>query len=487
MTAEARANAARRRSDVPEAWVMRRRWSYAALIYTVLIFFAIFFMAPLLLAALSSLKVDPLEYPPRLVFEELRPRNWAAAWSLGSQGSGNPWTGGLTPGRNVAYEASYVVPQNVLAAGATPEPLSVTIPRLRPAAGALALGDFVYAADYAQVQDLRVSDVSSAQLPDGKAAQRVTYTWRIAYPQDAKNVDNPDQPAPRIDRTPMTLEPARGYIFAGATLDPSRLENVQAAREDFPYAYPAIQSYINALPGFSNYVFRNYFRIFQEARSQTTGEPLFLRWMLNSFILVVLRTISTLVFASMAGYALARLNFIGKGWLFLLILFVMTVPNQVLFISNYLVLRDLGLLNNIIGVWLVLPFVAAGQVFFMKQFFETLPKELEESAKIDGASPFQTFWRVILPLTTPALGALTILTAQGTWNEYFWALIVLTSPQDNFNLPIGLNSFNRIYGPAGDYGLILAGAIVSAIPVIILFSVFQRYFVSSAASSGGKE
>jgi multiple sugar transport system permease protein len=209
--------------------------------------------------------------------------------------------------------------------------------------------------------------------------------------------------------------------------------------------------------------------------------------MLNSLLLVILNTASTLVFASMAGYAMARLNYRFKGALFLLVLFVMTVPNQVLFISNYLVLRDLGLLNTIVGVWLVLPFIAAGQVFFMKQFFETLPKELEEAAKIDGASPFQTFYKVILPLTTPALGALTILTAQGTWNQYFWALIVLTSPQDNFTLPIGLNSFNRLYGNAGDYGLILAGAIVSAIPVIVLFSVFQRYFVASAATSGGKE
>ena len=90
--------------------------------------------------------------------------------------------------------------------------------------------------------------------------------------------------------------------------------------------------------------------------------------------------------------------------------------------------------------------VVAGQVFFMKQFFETLPKELEEAAKIDGATPFQTFMRVIVPVTGPALGALTITSAQGTWNEYFWALIVLQSPQDNFTLPIGLNSFNRLSG-----------------------------------------
>ena len=86
--------------EVTPAWVMRRRWSYAGLLYALLIFFALVFMGPLLMAALSSLKVDPLEYPPRLYFEELRPRNWAAAWSLGAQGSGNPWTGGLEPCRH---------------------------------------------------------------------------------------------------------------------------------------------------------------------------------------------------------------------------------------------------------------------------------------------------------------------------------------------------------------------------------------------------
>ena len=473
--------------EVTPAWVMRRRWSYAGLIYATLIFFAIFFMGPLLMAALSSLKVDPLEYPPRINFEEMRPRNWAAAWSLGTQGSGNPWTGGLEPGKSINFTAEYLVPAVTLAAGATPAPLSVIVLRLRPGAGALALGDFVYAADYATVTNLKVSSVTNAQMFNGDPAQRVRYEWRIAYPKDAKNINDPAKPAPVIARVPMTLEAPSGYVFASSTLDPSRREIPQAATSDFPYPYAKIQSFINVAPGMATYVFRNYFRIFEEARSQTTGRPLFLQWMLNSALLVIINTLGTLVFASMAGYAMARLDYRFKGALFLLVLFVMTVPNQVLFISNYLVLRDLGLLNNIIGVWLVLPFVAAGQVFFMKQFFETLPKELEEAAKIDGATPFQTFYKVILPLTTPALGALTILTAQGTWNQYFWALIVLTSPQDNFTLPIGLNSFNRIYGPAGDYGLILAGAIVSAIPVIVLFSVFQRYFVASAATSGGKE
>jgi multiple sugar transport system permease protein len=472
--------------EVPAAWIARRRWSYAALIYTILILCAILFMGPLLMAMLSSLKVDPSESPPRIYFEELRPRNLAAAWNLGVQGSGNPWTGGLNPGSSVPYSASFLVPESVLAAGTTPAMLAVNIPRLRPAAGALVLGDFVYASDYAQIKDLNVASTEATKLSDGKNATRVTYSWRIEYPKDAKNVDDASKPAPKIERTPMSLEAERGYLFETASLEPSRRENAQAATTEFPYAYPKILSYINAVPGFGNYLMRNYFRVFDEARSQTTGQSLFLRWIGNSFFLVILKTISTLIFASMAGYAMARLEFPGKNVLFLAVLFVMTVPNQVLFISNYLVLKDMGFLNTVWGVWLV-GFVGAGQVFFMKQFFETLPKELEEAAKIDGATPFVTFWRVIMPLALPALGALTILTAQGTWNEYFWAFIVLTSPQDNFTLPIGLNTFQRLYGAAGDTGLILAGAIVSAIPVIILFSVFQRYFVASAATSGGKE
>ena len=472
--------------EVPIAWVMRRRWSYAALIYGILIFMAIIFMGPLLMAALSSLKVDPLESPPRVNFEELRPRNWGAVWNLGSQGSGNPWLGGFKPGGKIAFEASYLVPENVLAKGAAPAKLDVAVPRLRPGVGAAALGNFDYASDYAQITDLKMANSEAALMPDGKAATRVRYTWNINYPEGMKNVDDPNKPAPDLNRTPMNLEAPLGYIFEAATLEPSRRENPQAKNTAIPYEYPKIQSYINVAPGLLNYTFRNYFRVFQDVRSQTTGNSLFARWIFNSFLIVFLKTIMTLVIASFAGYAIARLKFPGKNILFLFVLFVMTVPGQVTFISNYLVLKNIGLLNSIWGLT-ISGVVVAGQVFFMKQFFETLPGELEEAAKIDGATPFETFWKVIMPLTGPALGALTILTAQGTWNEYFWALIVLQSPQDNFTLPIGLNSFNRLYGNAGDYGLILAGAIVSAIPVIILFGVFQRYFVSTGANSGGKE
>jgi multiple sugar transport system permease protein len=486
MTTESVRNTARVGGvEVTQAWVNRRRVSFAILIYSLLIFFAVLFMGPLLMAALSSLKTDALETPPRILFEQLSPRNWGAAWTLGQQSSGNPWVGGARPGANMPFYATYLVPQNVLN-GETPKDLLVNIPRLRPGAGAAALGNFTYASDYVQVKDLKIASTEPAAMPDGKPATRVRYEWRLEYDANAKNVDDPSQPAPEVKLTPMTLEAERGYIFESATLSPSRLENPQASNAEVPYEYFKIQSYVNVSTGVLTYVFRNYFRIFEDARSQTTGRSLFLLWIFNSFIVVILKTIMTLFIASMAGYAIARLEFPGKGLLFVLTLFIMTVPGQVTFISNYLVLKELGLLNSVWGLT-ISGIVVAGQVFFMKQFFETLPKELEEAAKIDGATPFQTFWKVILPLTGPAMGALTITTAQGAWNEYFWALIVLQQPQDAFTLPIGLNSFNRLYGNAGDQGLILAGAIVSAIPVIILFAVFQRYFVSTGASSGGKE
>ena len=472
--------------EVSEAWVSRRRWSFAILIYSLLLFFAVIFMGPLLMAALSSLKTDALETPPRIFFEQLSPRNWSAAWNLGRLASGNPWTGGVRPEANIPFYASYLVPNTVLAANQTPKPLSVIVPRLRPGAGAAALGDFSFASDYVKIQDLKMAATEAATMRDGKPGTRVRYEWRMVYAKDTKNVDDATKPAPEIKLTPLTLEAERGYIFEQSTLSPSRLENPQAATAEIPYEYAKIQSFINVTPGLLTYVSRNYFRIFEDARSQTTGRSLFLSWIFNSFLVVFLKTIMTLVIASMAGYAIARLEFWGKNALFVLTLFIMTVPGQVTFISNYLVLKNLGLLNSVWGLT-ISGIVVAGQVFFMKQFFETLPKELEEAAKIDGATPFQTFWKVILPVTGPALGALTITSAQGAWNEYFWALIILQSPQDAFTLPIGLNSFNRIYGNAGDQGLILAGAIVSAIPVIILFAVFQRYFVSTGATSGGKE
>ena len=172
------------------------------------------------------------------------------------------------------------------------------------------------------------------------------------------------------------------------------------------------------------------------------------------------------------------------------------IPAQVTFISNYLVLRDgvFGLsrifgvntlLNSYSGL-IVSGLVSASSVFIMKQFFEGLSSSLEEAARIDGASTYQILFRIFLPLAKPALGALTILTFQGVWNEFFWPLVVLTSPQDRFTLTIGLLSFRRMYGVAFDWGPILAGSVISALPLVVLFVVFQRYFVEGISFTGVK-
>lgn len=472
MSAVARTAVPRPYQSVDPSWLARRRWARAGLTYLALILFSIVFVGPLLLGTLSSLKTQAVEYPPRLVFEQLNPRNWAAAFRLGAAGSGNGFTGGFAPGANVPFEISYLVPAGQ--AAVTPE---VEIPRRRPGLGAGVVREPVYAADHARVLDLRQTADTPAVLTDGSPARRVSYSFRVVY----------DGQGPPADRLPLDVTVPVRQVFASSTLDPTLIER-----------RGRVQSFENITPGVIGYVFRNYARVFGETRSFTTGESLFLRWTLNSLLFVVLKVALAVVLASMSGYALARLTFPGRRWLFAFIIFTMTIPAQVTFISNYLVLRDgiFGLsslwgqptlLNSILGLVFVTGIVGAGQVFLMKQFFETLPRELEEAAKIDGASISQTFWRVIMPLAGPALGALVITTAQGAWNEYFWALVVLTTPRDAFTVPIGINSFQRDYGPTGDYGLLLAGAVMSAIPVIILFAVFQRYFVQGVATTGAKE
>lgn len=258
-----------------------------------------------------------------------------------------------------------------------------------------------------------------------------------------------------------------------------------------------VASFDNITPGALGDVFHNYRRVFDEVRAPGSDVRLFLRWFGNTFVYAFWRILSALIIASMAGYALARLSFHGKDLIFILVLFAQMIPDQLLFISNYLVLRD-GvwglsrlwgqdtLLNSTTGLVLVTAINAAG-VFIMKQFFETIPREVEEAAMIDGASHWGRYWRVVLPMARPALGALTILTFQAAWNDFFWPFIVLTSPETTKTLPVGLLSFRNTYGGAvGDWGLILTGAVLSAVPVLILFVVFQRYFLEGVSFGGSK-
>jgi multiple sugar transport system permease protein len=447
----------------------RRRWARVAWAYGLLLAFGVFFVGPFLMGFLASLKTNPLEWPFTLGFPQVRPKNWAAAWQLGQKGSGDPWLGGMRPGREVVLEVAYFWPEP------TPPDLQAAIPRRKPGAGMGAVFEGPYAADYVDLLGPELVETRPFRLGEAEGYLH-RFRLRIAYEKEG----------PYLERVPLDLEAPRGALLLEATLDPVRMER-----------RGRVASWDNVVPGLLGYAFHNYVRAFRETRSLETGQSLFLRWTLNSFLIAFIKVLTTLVFASMAGYALARLRFPGRQALFLFLLFSMMVPGQVTFISNYLVLKD-GIfgLSRLFGVETLLNtyaglilsgLVGAGAVFIMKQFFESIPREVEEAALIDGATPLQTLFRIVLPMATPALGALSILTFQGAWNEFFWPFIVLTSPREIYTLPLGLLSFRNAYGQVGDWGLILAGGFLSMIPILILFAVFQRYFVEGVNVGAVKE
>ncbi|MBC1454308.1 carbohydrate ABC transporter permease [Listeria welshimeri] len=222
----------------------------------------------------------------------------------------------------------------------------------------------------------------------------------------------------------------------------------------------------------------------------------FARYLVNSLILAVGGVLSNLFFGSLAGYAFAKLPFKGKKGLFMTFLGSMMIPAVVTMIPSFLVLKNFPLMggNDITGhggmgfintYWAILIPGAAGafSIFFMKQFFETLPDELSEAARIDGCSEFKIFWKIYMPLAKTALATLGIMTFQAGWNQFMWPLIVLNS-QKMMTVQVGLASFQ--YNESANYGALMAGTIVSTIPVLFVFIFAQKYFVEGIAHNGGK-
>lgn len=210
-------------------------------------------------------------------------------------------------------------------------------------------------------------------------------------------------------------------------------------------------------------------------------------WTFNSVLVTVVATLARVFADSLAGYALARLDWRGRGVVFAGIVSVLAVPPIVLTVPRFLVLKEMSLLNSYTGLILPLAVDAMG-IFLMRQFFVELPKELEEAARIDGASIFQAYWRIVLPLARPALLTLTILSFQGVWNEFLMPLVVVRASPSHWTLPFGLSTLGR--GGAGgqtfDYPVMMAGSILTIIPVAVVFVIFQRFFVRGVAQSGVK-
>ncbi|NOK60433.1 MAG: carbohydrate ABC transporter permease [Chloroflexi bacterium AL-W] len=210
----------------------------------------------------------------------------------------------------------------------------------------------------------------------------------------------------------------------------------------------------------------NFVRLFSQARD-------YWRWFANSLIIGLTVTLFHIFFDTLAGYAFAKKRFPGRNILFWIILSTLMIPAHVTLVPMYIVTRNLGLIDNILAV--ILPATASVfGIFLMRQYIQTLPSELEDAARIDGCSEPGVFWRVILPLSKPAIGALAIFTFVRHWNDFLWPLIVLQKSQ-NYTLPVGVASLQDEFST--DYGIIFAGAALAALPMIVFFLAFQRYFL----------
>jgi multiple sugar transport system permease protein len=204
----------------------------------------------------------------------------------------------------------------------------------------------------------------------------------------------------------------------------------------------------------------------------------------NSLFLAVVVTAANIVLAGLGGYAFARLKFPGRELLFLLVLGTLMVPDQLRLIPVFVMLTNWHLIGNFTG-YILINLVTATNLFFMRQYFLTIPKDFEEAAKLDGAGYFKTFWRIMLPLALPAISALVILQFQGTWNDFFWPLILFGQGSPHlYTVQLGLAELRFTYSTL--WPQICAGSVIAILPILLIFLAFQRYFVSGVVSAGVK-
>ena len=203
----------------------------------------------------------------------------------------------------------------------------------------------------------------------------------------------------------------------------------------------------------------------------------------NSAVVALAITLGNLVFCSMLGYALAKLDFPGKRIIFVLVLGTLMVPGVVTFVPLFVLVSNLGMVNTFPG--LIFPFLAGPfGVFLMRQFMLSLPDELIHAARVDGAGEWRIFRSIILPLCRPALATLGILTFLTSWNNFLWPLVVAQS-EEKYTLPVALAIY-AIGENKSDFGLLMAGSVVIIVPVLVVFLVLQRHFVRGIAMTGIK-
>jgi multiple sugar transport system permease protein len=214
----------------------------------------------------------------------------------------------------------------------------------------------------------------------------------------------------------------------------------------------------------------------------------FKRYLANSFFIAGVVTAMNLFLSSLGGYAFARLRFPGREALFFLVLGTLMIPNELRLVPVFQMLTDMPLVHwHLIGTYqgyFIINLVGATNLFLMRQYFLTIPKDYEEAAKLDGAGYFKTYWRVMLPLAGPALAAVTILTFQGTWNDFFWPLIIFLGQPDLYTLPLGIFNFRSEFQT--QWPEMMAASVIAIIPIALIYLFFQRYFVAGVTAAGVK-
>lgn len=221
--------------------------------------------------------------------------------------------------------------------------------------------------------------------------------------------------------------------------------------------------------------FENYKYIFTEATQ-------YWKWYGNSIIVSVLTIVLSLFFSSMVGYALAMYDFKGKNLLFLIVVFIIMVPFEILMLPLYQLVTSLRLIDTYTGI--ILPsIISASAVFFFRQYAMGLPSELMDAARIDGATEYGIFFKIMLPLMTPSLAAMAILQGLFSWNNFVWPLLVIRS-SDMFTLPVGLQTLLTPY--ENNYDVLISGSIMTIVPIVLLFVAFQRYFIAGLTTGGVK-
>jgi multiple sugar transport system permease protein len=258
------------------------------------------------------------------------------------------------------------------------------------------------------------------------------------------------------------------------------------------FVLPVVMIYITALKPDAEIVrfesvlpqdpLRGYRENFHHVMTTPEEIPIF-RWLGNSVLISSCVTLLVLTVDSLAAYGLARLDLPGKKYVFALIIATLMVPGQILLVPVYLILNSLGWIDSPLA--LIVPASAgAFGVFLLHQFFKAIPRELEESAMLDGASRLRIWWHIMLPLSRPALATLAIFTFIGSWNDFLSPLVFLESV-DKYTLPVGVALFQSSY--ASEYGLTLAASVVCTTPVLVIFLLFSRHIIRGMAMTGMKE